>query len=89
MKSGLITKNSNINFLKTVRSTVLIQPTTRTLFPLQNPTTRRSRVNTTFRKVRPKLRKTTRVAVDEGNLEAKKRIGSPVPMRNNFLDFSG
>ncbi|CAB3998980.1 Ankyrin repeat domain-containing SOWAHC [Paramuricea clavata] len=63
-------------------------PETQTI-KLKNPTTRRSRVNTTFRKVRPKLRKTTRVAVDEGNLEAKKRIGSPVPMRNNFLDFSG
>ncbi|XP_028391858.1 ankyrin repeat, SAM and basic leucine zipper domain-containing protein 1-like [Dendronephthya gigantea] len=57
---------------------------------LKSPTTRRSRVNTTFRKVRPKLKKTTKVAVDdEENLEAKKRIGSPVPMRNNFLDFSG
>ena len=46
-------------------------------------------MNTTFRKVRPKLKKTTRVTADDQNLEAKKRIGSPIPMRNNFLDFSG
>lgn len=53
---------------------------------IKNPV-RRS--HTTFRKTKPKLRKPTRVCDDDQNYEAKRKIGQPTPLKNNFLDFSG